>query len=215
MAQRHGERPSANLAFTQTSTSSCLVPPRQSGQSAPDAQHSAQWFRHTSGGLFSRESDLWDRDVLIDPAVLALERVQLGPVVTKRVCLEVAQRHGPSTYRTRGLLQSGFWRLGRKRNHWRLPRLPRYRRIGMLVRVCSQRKRVLLCGKSLRQRNIGPPLWTSSNRDHGVQQRRPAYRPRRFTRGRDRPFQNETTHTPNVLRPRSWRPTRDRHGAQL
>src|SRR5215472_11797325 len=122
MAQRHGERPSANLAFTRTSTSSCLVPPRQSGQSAPDAQHSAQWFRHTSGGLFSRESDLWDRDVLIDPAVLALERVQLGPVVTKRVCLEVAQRHGPSTDRTRGLLQSGFWRLGRKRNHWHLPR---------------------------------------------------------------------------------------------
>ena len=32
-----------------------------------------------------------------------------------------------------------------------------YRRIGMLVRVCSQRKRVLLCGKSLRQRNIGAP----------------------------------------------------------
>jgi hypothetical protein len=37
------------------------------------------------------------------------------------------------------------------------PQASRYKRIGMPVRVRSQRKRVLLCGKSLRQRNIGRP----------------------------------------------------------
>ena len=67
-----------------------------------------------------------------------------------------------------------------------------YRRIGMLVRVCSQRKRVLLCGKSLRQRNIGRPRGPAimaSNNDS-----------RHIDRG---PFQNETTGTRDakVLRP--------------
>jgi hypothetical protein len=54
-----------------------------------------------------------------------------------------------------------------------------YRRIGMLVRVCSQRKRVLLCGKSLRQRNIGrprgPAIMASNNDSRHID--------RLFTRG--------------------------------
>jgi len=114
-----------------------------------------QWpAAHRSGGLCPRESDLWDRKILIDSTILALERVQLGAIIMERVCLQVSQRHGPPAHRTRGLLQPGFGLLGRKRNHRRLPRASRYKRIGMPVCVRSQRKRVLLCGKSSRQRNM-------------------------------------------------------------
>jgi hypothetical protein len=62
-----------------------LRPPLTEGWAGP--RHSPC---RASRGLGPRQSDLWDRDILIDSTIFALEQMQLGSVITKRMCLEVA-----------------------------------------------------------------------------------------------------------------------------
>jgi hypothetical protein len=179
------------LAFAPTGNSNRPVPRRQIGQSAPDAKDIS--------------SSLTPALPVVPAALQAdffLGRVTCGTVMfwlipqfshwnecnsapssrsgcAWRWCKDMVPRHtghvGCSSPASGVLDEKGIIGVS--------PGLPRHRRIGMPVRVCSQRKRVLLCGKSLRQRNIGLPLWTRSNRDHGVWQRQQAYRPACLTRG--------------------------------
>ena len=171
---------------------------------------------HTSRRLYPRESDLWDRDVLIDPTVLALKRVQLGAVIAKRVFLEMAQTHGPSTYRTRGLIQFGFGRLRRKRNHRRLPRASQLyadwnagpgwqstKACIALRKIVTATQHWAACGPA-----ITAAMLSNNASSHG---------PAGFTGGRGRraKMARETTHSPsscNILQPLSRRPTWDRRG---
>ena len=91
-ARRARVRLADAVGFTETSVKSWRHLLSRLGHRPADAVagHYHRPAARASGGLCPWESDLWDRDVVIDSAIFALEQMQLGSVITKRVCLEVA-----------------------------------------------------------------------------------------------------------------------------